>query len=74
GMGKITTDQRGAVTVLTLNRPDSTRRWAPVAAVATTAAALFLGLPLGGAAPSDGTRTVAVSPAVHASLPGMVAH
>lgn len=50
----------------------SSRRWAPVTAVAS-AAAMVLGLPLGGSTPPDQATTVAVSPAVRGYLPGNAA-
>jgi DNA-directed RNA polymerase specialized sigma24 family protein len=58
-----------------LGRPArrQSRRWTPAAAVATAAAAMVLGLPLGGAVPSEKATTVAVSAPVRAYLPGYLA-
>ena len=49
------------------------RRWAPVAAVATAVAAMVLGLPVGGSTLPEGATTVAVSPPVRGYLPGTAA-
>ncbi|HEY3241614.1 MAG TPA: sigma factor-like helix-turn-helix DNA-binding protein [Acidimicrobiia bacterium] len=69
---------RGEEEVRTAARADGrprreTRRWAPLTAVATAAAAMVFGLPLGGSLPADEATTVAVSPAVRAYLPGSIA-
>ena len=50
-----------------------TRRWAPLTAVATAAAAMIFGLPLGRPVPADKATTLAESPAVRAYLPGSTA-
>ncbi|MGH9038452.1 MAG: RNA polymerase sigma factor [Acidimicrobiia bacterium] len=49
------------------------RRWASLAAMATAVIAMVLGLPVGGTVPPDEPTTIAVSPAVRASLPGSAA-
>ncbi len=49
------------------------RRWAPAAAVATAAAAMVFGLPLGGSAPPQRATTLAESAAVRGYLPGTAA-
>jgi DNA-directed RNA polymerase specialized sigma24 family protein len=67
-------EEEGRTAVRSASRPRrETRRWAPLTAVATAAAAMVFGLPLGGATLPDEATTVAVSPAVRAYLPGTAA-